>query len=79
MAKKSAAHEIRIGRIKAVIWANETSAGVRHNVQLQRIYRPEGEEEWQTSDSFGRDDLLLAAKVADQAHTWICQQKPTAE
>lgn len=74
MAKKSA-HEIRIGRIKAVIWENETSAGIRHNVQIQRLYRPEGSEEWQTSDSFGRDDLMLVAKVADQAHSWIYDQK----
>ncbi|QEG37694.1 hypothetical protein [Bythopirellula goksoeyrii] len=74
MAKKSA-HEVRIGRIKAVIWENETSVGIRHNVQIQRIYRPEGSEEWQTSDSFGRDDLLLVAKVADLAHTWIYDQK----
>lgn len=78
MAKKNA-HEIRYGRIKAVIWANETSAGIRHNVQLQRIYRTEGSEDWQTSDSFGRDDLLLVAKVAGEAHTWIYQQKKSAE
>ena len=25
-------------------------------------------------DSFGRDDLLLIAKVANQAHTWIYAQ-----
>lgn len=73
MAKKSA-HEIRIGRIKAVIWENVTSAGIRHNVQIQRLYRPEGWEEWKTSDSFGRDDLLLVAKVADMAHTWVYEQ-----
>ena len=68
MAKKSA-HEIRLGRIKAVIWPNETAAGIRHNVQLLRLYRVDGVEKWQTSDSFGRDDLLLVAKVADMAHT----------
>jgi len=78
MAKNSA-HNIRVGRIKAVIWANETSAGVRHNVQLQRIYRTEGSEEWQTSVSFGREDLLLVAKVADRAHSWICKQRQSAE
>ena len=26
---------------------------------------------WKDSTSFGRDDLPLLAKVADQAHTWI--------
>jgi len=35
-----------------------------------RIYK--NEAEWKTSDAFGRDDLLVLAKVADQAHSWIC-------
>lgn len=64
-------HELRLGRIKAAIWENETSNGVRHNVTLQRIYR-DGEQ-WKTSDSFGREDLPLVMKVADLAHTWIYQ------
>jgi len=63
------AHEIRLGHIKAVIWANQTDAGVRHNVSLLRIYR-DGEK-WATSETFGRDDLPLVSKVADLAHTWI--------
>ena len=73
------ANEIRIGRIKAVNWANETSTGVRHNVQLQRIYRADGETDWKTSDSFGRDDLLVVAKVSDMAHSWIHRQKKSAD
>jgi len=68
--KDKPAHEIRLGRIKAVIWGNEIEGGgFRHNVQLRRIYK-DGEE-WKQSDSFGRDDLPLVAKVADMAHTWI--------
>lgn len=66
-------HEIRLGRIKAAIWENETQNGTRHNVTLQRIYREEGGP-WNTSESFGRDDLPLVAKVVDLAHTWIFQQ-----
>lgn len=62
-------HEIRLGRIKAAIWANEAQAGVRHSVTFVRLWK-DGEE-WKTSTSFGRDDLPLIAKVADQAHTWI--------
>ncbi len=65
-------HEVRIGRIKAAIWKNSTENGVRFNATLSRIYR-DGEE-WKSTDSFGRDDLLLLAKVADQAHSWICNQ-----
>lgn len=68
--KDKPVHEIRMGRIKAVIWGNEIEGGgFRHNVQLRRIYK-EGEE-WKQSDSFGRDDLPLVAKVGDMAHTWI--------
>ena len=68
--KDNPAHEIRRVRIKAVIWGNEIEGGgFRHNVQVRRIYK-EGEE-WKQSDSFGRDDLPLVAKVADMAHTWI--------
>jgi hypothetical protein len=65
--------EIRLGRIKAAIWENDTQNGMRHNVTFQRIYRDEAGQ-WGTSDSFGRDDLPLIAKVADLAHTWIFQQ-----
>ena len=66
------AREIRIGGVKAVIWLNQTQNGDRHNVQFQRLYRDDGT--WKQTDSFGRDDLLVLAKVADLAHTWICQQ-----
>ncbi len=62
-------HEIRFGRIKATIWANESHDGIRHNVQIRRLYK-DGDD-WKSTDSFDRDDLLLVAKVADQAHTWI--------
>jgi hypothetical protein len=73
MAKDKPAHEIRLGRIKAVIWGNEIEGGgFRHNVQVRRIYK-DGEE-WKQSDSFGREDLPLVAKVADMAHTWIHQR-----
>lgn len=69
MAKQQPAHEIRLGRVKAIIWANQTDNGPRHNVQLRRLYK-DGSD-WKEADSFGRDDLPLAAKVLDQAHTWI--------
>ena len=72
MAKDKPVHEVRLGRIKATIWQNQTETGVRHNVQLRRLYK-DGKE-WKTSDSFGRDDLPLVGKVADLAHTWIFQR-----
>ena len=63
-------HEIRLGPIKAAIWANETKSGsIRHSIKVSRLWH-DGEG-WATSDTFGRDDLPLLAKVADLAHTWI--------
>jgi hypothetical protein len=76
MAKNSnkPVHELRMGRIKAAIWENETQGGaVRHNVTFQRIYQDEAGQ-WASSDSFGRDDLLLLGKLANEVHTWIFQQ-----
>lgn len=66
------AHEVRMGAIKAAIWANDTQSGLRHNVTFQRLYK-DGDS-WKTTDSFGRDDLPLVAKVADRAHSWIYDQ-----
>ncbi len=71
-AKQKPVHEIRLGRIKAAIWANETDNGTRHNVNITRLYK-DGDE-WKTSTSFGREELPLVAKIADMAHTWIYQQ-----
>jgi hypothetical protein len=63
-------HEVRLGRIKAAIWENETQNGARHNVTVTRIYR-DADDQWRDSSSFGRDDLPLVAKVVDRAHSWI--------
>lgn len=78
MAQKPV-HEVRLGHVKAAIWANETQNGIRHNVTFTRIYKEKDDDKWKTSDSFGRDDLPLLAKVADQAHSWIFQEAQAKE
>jgi hypothetical protein len=72
---KRPVHEIRLGRIKAAIWENDTKDGTRHNISLSRIYK-DGNQ-WKDSTSFGRDDLPLLMKVADLAHTWIYENSTT--
>ena len=67
--KQRPAHEIRLGRIRATIWANQGESGTWFNVTLSRSYK-DGDE-WKSSSSFGRDELLTVAKVADLANTWI--------
>jgi len=65
-------HKVRIGLIKAAVWANSTREGVLYNVTFERRFH-DGEA-WRSTSSFGRDDLLKLAKVADQAHSWIIEQ-----
>lgn len=70
--KNRPAHEIRMANLKAVIWRNSTKNGDVFNVQVRRVFKQE--EEWKESDSLGRDDLLLAGKICDAAHSWILSQ-----
>jgi hypothetical protein len=63
--------EYRLGRVKAVIWLNETQLGARHSLQFFRLYKPEGAEHWQSTTSFNRDDLPLVAKLAEMAMMYI--------
>lgn len=72
MSENRPIHEIRLGRVKAAIWQNETENGTWLSVAITRLYRKD--DKWETTTSFSRDDLPLVAKVADLAHTWIYQQ-----
>jgi hypothetical protein len=55
--------------IEAAIWKN----GEFYNVTFQRSYK-DGTE-YKSTNSFGRDDLLLLSKIADQSHSWIVKQE----
>ncbi len=71
--KQRPAQTIRQGRLKVTIWRQESDKGPWYSVVPSRTYRDQSEQ-WQSSSSFGRDDLLLLAKLLDQAHTWICRE-----
>lgn len=72
-------HEVRFGAIKAAIWRNDTVIGVRYNTTFSRLYKDRENDQWKSTDSFGRDDLLVLAKVANATHTWICEQAQEKE
>ena len=83
--KERPARVIRIRNVRANIWANRLENGqVIYNTTIERLWRDEDQVDaggqviqvgqWHQSPSFGRDDLLLVAKVADLAHTWIYQR-----
>ena len=69
----------KLGRIRAAVWENATDKGAVCNVTIERRYL-DGDE-WKTSTTFGRLDLPLVAKLADEAMTFIYrrQQEPAAE
>ena len=77
MANPKPISEVRIGRVKAAIWSNETEDRTRHNVTFSRSYK-DGEE-WKRTQSFGRNDLLVLAKVADLAHSRIFELQQEEE
>lgn len=65
---------LRIGKIGASIFENTTQDGnAFYNVQFDRSYR-DGEE-WKHTKSFGRDDLLILAKLADEVHSFIVDRQ----
>lgn len=59
----------KLGRIRASVWENTTDKGVIHNVTIERRYL-DGDE-WKSATSFGRNDLPLVAKVAEEAMLFI--------
>jgi len=68
-SKKPAA-KITLHPVSAAIWRNQNEKGTFYSVTFERSYKND-EGNWQRSDSFNASDLLLLAKVADQAHSKI--------
>jgi len=75
-SKNTPVAEIRIGLVVASIWQNDTDSGTRYNVTFSRLY-PDGDS-WKNTRSFGRNDLLVLAKVADRAHDRILELQDSA-
>jgi hypothetical protein len=70
MNKNAPVHEVRVGRIRATVWANEAEAGTWHSVSFSRLYKDK-DGTWQDAPRFNREDLPLLIKAADQAHSWL--------
>jgi hypothetical protein len=62
---------IRLGRIQAAIWQNTSENKPFFSVVISRTYKDA--QGYHNTDSFGRDDLLVVAKIADMAHTAVIQ------
>lgn len=70
-------HTIRYGTLHAAIWKREVDLGNNsrpmYSVTFSRSYKDANE--WKDSSSFGPDDLLTLAKIANDAHTFIHQNR----
>ena len=70
-------HTIRYGAVRAAIWRNMIDAGNASrpvfNATFTRSYKVG--DQWKESASFGADDLLVLAKAANDAHTYVCGQR----
>lgn len=77
-SKNVPVHTVRVGSIKVAIWRNSTqNGGHMYNSTLVRSYKNQ-QGEWAESGSLSRDDLLVAAKALDLAHTFIVETEATA-
>lgn len=71
------AHEVRVGLVRATIWANETKQGLKYNVTLSRLYQ--AGEKWKSSGSFGLRDLADVTRVSVTAEAWVREHQPVEE
>ena len=65
--KKRPVHEVRIGRVRAAIWENETENGTFFNVTLSRLYK-DGEPYPLPPRCAARLDSEIRAKWAEAFH-----------
>ena len=75
--KHSPAKTITPANLKAAIWRNTYEKAPKDSVTFDRLYN-DGEE-WKSSHSYTRDDLLVLAKLADWTFTWIATEGRNAE
>jgi hypothetical protein len=64
------AAKVSLYPVSAAIWRNQNPKGVFYSVTFERSYKDDAGK-WQTSSTFNASDLLLLAKIADQAHSEI--------
>ncbi len=75
--KNAPVAKVSVGLQTASIWKNESEGRSFYNVTFDRRYR-DAKGDWKSSDSYGRDDLLALAKLADLAHTKVLELQNVA-
>lgn len=71
MSNAKPASKISLYPVSAAIWRNEGKDGKAwYSATFERSYK-DADGKWKSADSFNEGDLLILAKVADQAHSEI--------
>ena len=76
--KNAPVAKVSVGLQTASIWKNESEGRAFYNVTFDRRYR-DAEGNWKSTGSYGRDDLLALAKLADLAHTKVLELQQGAD
>lgn len=70
--KKTPDAKVSVGLQTASIWKNESKGKAFYNVTFDRRYR-NTKGDWKSTGSYGAEDLLALAKLADLAHTRVLE------
>ena len=70
--KNAPVAKVSVGLQTASIFKNESEGRAFYNVSFDRRYRT-ADGNWKSTSSYGRDDLLALAKLADLAHTKVLE------
>lgn len=68
------AQKFRAGRLEATVWEQQGDQGVWYSVTFRRNYK-DAQGNWQSSESFGLDDLLGLGELARLAWNWILDKR----
>jgi hypothetical protein len=62
--------KINLFPVSVAVWANETDKGVHYSTTINSRYK-DADGKWKNSVSLSENQLLLASKALDMAHTEI--------
>ncbi len=73
--KKKPTHEIRLGAIRATIWANESSSGDRwFNLIIGRSYKDD-QGQWHETNSYPESHVSDLCNAANATKLWFEQHR----
>ena len=66
--KERPVDEVRFGRVKVVVWKNQTAKGDMLSFVPVKLYRQDGDDQWKETNNLGVGDLLPMAEALREAY-----------